>query len=363
MTPPDDRTWQPATFAERGVAVPFTSPMLAGARARLTERRCDLVVPHPGGARGVYIFASGSLAEFCTPSLHDQQLVEAVAAIRPLSPHGVRLAARDVAGSGAAGRAAAAAAKAAAARDEQMVQRFEAIVLQTILQQGGQAAASEDPKQRTAQALLKVAQRTGRNATAVKADVDRLSRLLVAAGLDAGGRPQEGPALPGRCHSVLEAIAQMQSGMLAWAETAGDNPAYAQVAQSAAVILTAGRHALAAAQRALDDAAVLLNAWATAPDTVAARLCRPDWLLDGWEHFCLLWRLAETDDQKAEAVTEACLLLPPIPPEIEAWFGGAPELVAQLRLRHPAACARAVQPPSQAVCITARNERIRAMAA
>ena len=362
MTPPDDRSWQPATFRERGVAIPFTSPMLAGARARLTERRCDIVVPHPGGARGVYIFALGSLAEFCTPSLHDLQLVERVANLRPLSPHGVRLAARAVAAEGVAGRPAAAAARAAETRDAQMVQEFEALVLQAILGQAGEAATEADPKLRTAQALLKLAQRTGRKADAVKADVERLSRLLVAAGLDARPPSHEGPALPGRNHALMEALAHMRSGMQVWAE-AGDSPACAQVVRSASVILAAARHCLAAAQRTLDDPATLLDAWATAPDSVAARLCRPDWLLDGWEHLCLLWRLAETDDLKAEAAVEACLLLPPIPPESEGWFGQAPELVSQLRARPATAAARIVQPPSQAVSIIARNERIRAMAA
>ncbi len=363
MTPPDDRSWQPATFRERGVALPTTSPMLAGARARLTERRCDVVVPHPGGARGVYIFALGSLAEFCTPSLHDQRLVERVAALRPLSPHAVRLAGRAVAAEGAAGRAAATAAQAAEARDEQMAQRFETIVLHSILLGSGQAALASDPKQRTAHALLKLAQRTGREADAVRADVERLSQLLVAAGLDAASRSHEGPPLQGRCRTLLEAVVRMQSGMSAWAETAGNNPACAPVIQGASIILAAGRHALDAAQRTLDDPATLLNAWATAPDNVAARLCRPAWLLDGWEHLCLLWRLAETDEQKAEAAAEACLLLPPIPPEIESWFGAAPDLLAQLRVRPAAMTARAVQPPSQAVCLTARNERIRALAA
>ena len=302
------------------------------------------------------------MAEFCTPSLHDLQLAERVGALLPLSSHGVRLAARAVAAEGAAGRAAAAAAHAASARDEQMVQRFEALVVQSILRLDGQNGTDADPKQRTVNALLKVAQRTGRQAEAVRADVERLSRLLVAAGLDAGPPPQQGPALPGRCSTLLESIAQMRSGLLTWAAVA-DNPACLQVAGSAAIILAAGRHAVSAAQRTLDDPATLLSAWASSPDGVTARLCRPDWLLDGWEHLCLLWQLAETDDQKAEATAEACLLLPPIPPEIAGWFGQAPDVLTQLRAQPAAALARIVQPPSQAVSITARNERIRALAA
>src|ERR1700712_5461419 len=52
------RPYHPTTFLERGVAVPFTTPMLAGTRARPAEKQgLELVIPNPSGGRGVYIMA------------------------------------------------------------------------------------------------------------------------------------------------------------------------------------------------------------------------------------------------------------------------------------------------------------------
>ncbi|MBU6498939.1 MAG: hypothetical protein KGQ40_10460, partial [Rhodospirillales bacterium] len=54
--PPAVESFLPSTFLERGVAVPFTTPQLAGARARPGTRvPLELVVPNPSGGRGHYI--------------------------------------------------------------------------------------------------------------------------------------------------------------------------------------------------------------------------------------------------------------------------------------------------------------------
>ena len=59
------QAYLPATFLERGVAVPFTTPMLAGTRARPSERGgTELLVPNPSGGTGVYILPWGSLRDF-----------------------------------------------------------------------------------------------------------------------------------------------------------------------------------------------------------------------------------------------------------------------------------------------------------
>ena len=47
---------QSATFGERGVSVPFTTPALAGARVRRDARHgLALLVPNPSGGRGIYV--------------------------------------------------------------------------------------------------------------------------------------------------------------------------------------------------------------------------------------------------------------------------------------------------------------------
>ena len=360
MTPLDDRNWQPATFRERGAAVGFTSPLLAGARIRHAERRCELVVPHPGGARGVYIFAIGSLCEFCVPTLHDQRVAVRLAALRTLCPAAVREVARAVALEGASGRAAAAAARQAAAQDNEAASRAQTALFTSIVAQTG-ASGGIAPDLHATEAVLRLARRTGRDADAVRADITRLSNALARSGLDMPGLD----GMRGRCARLLDQIAAMRTGILGWASAgAPDSPAVA-FTQAASCMHAAGQRLLASTQALLVDQAALLQAWAANPDGVAARLGRVDWLLDGWEHFCLLWQLAETDDQRAGAAAELMSLLAPLPLEAEPWLGESSEALAPLRPRRaPGTGSRlSPRPPSQLVALIARNERIRAQAA
>ena len=48
--------YHPTTFLERGVVVPFTTPLLAGARARSARKPgIELVLHNPSGGLGVYV--------------------------------------------------------------------------------------------------------------------------------------------------------------------------------------------------------------------------------------------------------------------------------------------------------------------
>ena len=72
---PPIQTYRPATFLERGVAVPFTTPLLTGARARLGARcNVELVVRNPSGGRGYYIVPCASVRALCRPTVHDSRL-------------------------------------------------------------------------------------------------------------------------------------------------------------------------------------------------------------------------------------------------------------------------------------------------
>jgi hypothetical protein len=329
----DDQDWRPATFQERGVAVPFTSPALAGTRVRRAERRCDLLVPHPGGGRGIYVLALPALAEFCAPTLHDLRLAQRLATLHPLCPAGVRAAAQAVALEGAAGRAACAAARAAMARDRQARQWHEH-AMRTRLDKLGHATMA--------------------------ADIEALCAALVEWGLDAG------PGSPGRGVLLLAEIEAMGRAMSAGQEDTGAGQSGDELAACALSLAAVGRRLMAASVAMLGDAPALLEAWARMPGTVAAVLARLTWLLDGWDQLCLIWRLARDDGQLAAAAIEIRALIPPIPPEAESWFGEAPDLPAVRRacgLMATPARRRPIAQSSQAVWLVARNERLRALAA
>ena len=87
--------YTPTSFQERGVAVPFTTPRLAGARIRRPERSgTEFIVPNPSGGRGVYVLHWGALRQLCRPTVHDTLLHQRIARLAVIDPAGVRLAAR-----------------------------------------------------------------------------------------------------------------------------------------------------------------------------------------------------------------------------------------------------------------------------
>ena len=71
-----DRFW-PATFAERGATVPFTTPVLAAARLRSTQpERVEYLIPGLSGSKGTYVIPAKSVPEMFRLTVHDRALLE-----------------------------------------------------------------------------------------------------------------------------------------------------------------------------------------------------------------------------------------------------------------------------------------------
>ena len=97
---------QPASWAERGVHMPFTSPVLFGARLRgRGSLPPEVVLAHPGGQRSFLVMPWPAAVDACRPSLADRALMRALEGQAP-GPGAVRLAAAAVAGTGLLGRGA-----------------------------------------------------------------------------------------------------------------------------------------------------------------------------------------------------------------------------------------------------------------
>ncbi|MFL1463085.1 hypothetical protein ACI6QG_12830 [Roseococcus sp. DSY-14] len=97
---------QPATWAERGVHMPFTSPVLFGARLRSRGAGApEVVLAHPGGQKSFLVMPWPAAVDACRPSLADRALMRALEG-RTLHPGAVRMAAAAVAATGLLGRAA-----------------------------------------------------------------------------------------------------------------------------------------------------------------------------------------------------------------------------------------------------------------
>lgn len=357
---PDPRghqQWQPATFAERGVAVPFTTPALEGARARAGSGGIELVVPHPAGARGVYIMTGADLARFCAATLHDRLLAAGLAALPSVTPDTVRAAARAVAAEGAAGRAAAAAAADAAAAARRHRLRARTALLRCLIAQIDGGCASADLDVRGRGAILELAPRLGAAPEQIADDIELLADLYADIGIGADDRQARWPRLADAIGSLLAAVRPL--GAACPGQTA---LAASLVVATGEATLALVRRTLTLAQARLANINLLLADWIAEPARVAAMLARPAWLLDGWEQICLIWELAGPANRRG-ALCELALVVPALPQEAGTWLGVAFDDAERQRLRKLVRGFRDWRCGGVVFDLIARNEQIRAMAA
>ncbi len=350
----------PTTFAERGVAVPFITPVLSGVRVRRDRQTgSEYLLPNPSGGRGVYIVQWGGVQRFCRPGVHDTLLHDAIGGLTTIRPASLRLAARSVAEQGFAGQAAKAAAIAAAARDEAAFDRTGqqlSDLLAVQLQPGAPTPADDQARRQRARFAITQA------AIRLHCDPERLSRGLTALagpytalGLAEGDRTARLPAL-------LLRISQLRADLAGWSETgestvglARDLARSVHVTQSCATILLRTARGMTARMVSL------LQKWLAAPADLLAQLERLDWLMDGWERLCLVWESAADTGAHRAALLEMAQLVPLLPPEIEVWIG---QLLGPQALQpgwRVVSMDDTWRTGSAAIALTARNERLRSL--
>jgi hypothetical protein len=320
---------RPATRAERGVFVPFTAPMLWGARMRrIPGSPPELVLPSLSG-RGLYVLDWRSAIAACAPSLHDRQLWARLSLLQNPTPASVRGVVRKVALLGHAGRPAQAAAEAALEAQRHAIQAARSGLLQRL-------PTAPDPP---AAALL-----------------GGLAEALAECGI--------GPEIPSAQARRLQDLDAFCADLSAWTRRVP-----APIGQKAGLVVLAAalysaaavRHCLAALWPALADPASLLARGSAALREVAELVERPEWLLDGWPPVAALWASAAAQERSALAAEVAAIL--PVPAlEADAWPGGVADWDTVLRGRRVLATLP-VLAGTRLVEMAARNEGLRAMTA
>jgi hypothetical protein len=353
-----DQIWQPATFQERGVSVPFTTPVLAGARARAAARGVEFVVPHPAGARGVYIMTWSEVGNFCAATLHDLRLAERLSTLRSVSPSSMRLAARAVAQEGLAGRAARDAAKAADETDRTARLLANIALLQELVQQqGGGACPMAELDRRAKAAILALSPGLGRAPETITNDIEALAGLLAPTGI---GVTAERANLAQLTQGVAALAAELKERDAGGATQSGLGAGL--ILSGAEVTLALATRTMADVRSAARDVPSLLKSWAEDANATAAALARPGWLLDGWEQICLVWHLANESNRRG-CVSEMALMVPTVPKEAEDWLGAAVDDGERQRLRKLVHGFEDWRTGSLVFDLVARNEQIRALAA
>ncbi len=360
--------WQPSTFLERGVVVPFTTPHLAGARLRPAGRGgLEVIVPNISGARGVYILPWDGVQALCCPTLHDRRLNARLAGARAITPGTLRRVSREVAAEGLAGREAAIAATQAMAIEEQ--QRLTAnlellfdLVRQTEPRGAGWVAPECDGRdaleRRARAALAALAPRLGRAPDALAMMLEELATLFGPIGI---GRAAQAARLPSAVAALDSLIGEMRDFQRAGAEAA--NPDAALIDACASMTVRAAAGMLAEARTLLADLPALLRRWADDSAAVARLVGRPEWLLDGWERICLLWRCTDPRIGRATTLAEMAELVPATPREAADWAETQTEQrIDALRHRRKVQRGEDWRTGLTMQDLVARNERLRAFA-
>jgi hypothetical protein len=369
QSPPDlplAQAYHPTTFLERGVAVPFTTPALQGARARPAERGgLEIIVPNPSGGRGVYILPWTGVCQLCRPTAHDTLLSERIAALRRVTPAAMRQAAGAIAAEGLAGRMAQAAAGTVAKgdREDRLLTNFRLLLALTEqvvpAEFGGLSLERVSPReleQHAQTAVAHIGPKLGRDRNAVAEGLEQPAEAFTGI-----GAPGQKPAP--RTVRLLEAVSRLRADLRGWGkEHVDDSAAQAEmIGVVADLTIVCAQRTLADAHALIANMPGLLRSWASAPDPMRAAVARPEWLLDGWEQICLVWNHADGEAGRRIALSEMALLVPVLPRETSDWVGTQIDTDLTSRLR------RIVRQHEDwrtglTVARVARNEALRALA-
>ena len=315
----------PATYAERGVAVAFTAPMLAGTRLRRGRRGgFDLILFSPSGTSHHYIVSWGGAQTLCRPTVHDSMLYQQLSSLPLLTPAVCRSVSRKVAADGYAGEAAQQAAVNAererAVRSTACEFRLK-LILVDLMAPGvtplyPDAPRTHDTERRCREAVAQIAMRLGCRPAAVQSAIAGIARAIEPIGLDATDKEA-------RLGRLIDRMEVMQASLLTWRRhsvetlTAGLAEVLAQVTSGTAEL---ARDLLGPVTATIRELPRLLRRWVANDMEATEALARLDWLLDGWEQICLLWESAERAGQQRSAILEIAQLVPTQPRELETWI-------------------------------------------
>ena len=272
---------QPLRCAERGVAAPFTAPLLLGARLRrhagTRAGGFEVVVPNPAGREGWFILPWAEALDALQPSLMDRALIAGMEEAR-VTPASLREAALQAAETGLGGRRLRRAAT--AARNRQ--QRREAVTLAALTRHGAAFALGAF----------------------------------------------QGCGLPGQAAPHPVALARIRSfaeSLRAWLPEALNDADHARaeaLAQRAGAIVAAAEVLIAANRARLAELRELAPRWPEQAPIWLAQAERAELVMDGWEFLAGLWAMA-APEERGPTLRRCLALAPPTAEEMHAWPGCA----------------------------------------
>ncbi|MSP03265.1 MAG: hypothetical protein EXR07_19800 [Acetobacteraceae bacterium] len=364
---PPVQPYHPTTFLERGVAVPFTTPLLGGTRARpAADQGLELVIPNPSGGRGVYVMPWAAITSLCQPTLHDKVFNTRIAALQSVTPAMIRRIAQEIAAEGLVGEEAMETARQATDNDKGDRLLTNYLLLMNLIAQvnllPAAAPGSSDHMYlgQDASARLTVAwvaPRIGQSADWIASALEALADLMANIGVAAVGPPVRIPRLISLLRTTRSEIADWSRE-----QREDDQASYARMICSVAdFTLTLAGSVLSRANGLTANMVQLLRTWAADPESVVQQAGRPEWLLDGWEQICLIWNFAADDAARRAALVEIAGLVPVLPREVNDWCDSLPEASAAFRVRRLVRLNEDWRTGATVFDLIARNEHFRAV--
>jgi hypothetical protein len=297
----------PASFAERGAVVPFTTPLLNQARMRKDRaKRVEFLLPNFSAGKGIYVVPWKSLPSLMTVTLHDRLLYEGLEGVDELTPEAVRRAALEVAAGGVAGPQAATAAKATRARDAQYLTLTNFSLVVELLKLVGIGAEDllrpglsvEESRTLARASLDRVAQIVKIPPDELSAKVEMLSETIAPVGLP-------GVSQPGRLRQLRTRLEVMRHSLEAWAEA--DSSDLAQLGTFCAQIIKHTQELLDIRLGRFDDACRDLRKMVQddmgAKRAILEHLSGISWLLDGWDFLTVMWAAVADKPHETQQTT------------------------------------------------------------
>ncbi|RED47745.1 hypothetical protein [Aestuariispira insulae] len=287
----------PATFQERGAAVPFTTPVIAHARIRkIDQGEFEALVPGLSGGRGTYVLPWNNLKDMVSMSVYDRQLAKSLKAEGALSPAKIRKIALDLSKSGVSGSDRAQAAKETLEQDNAVRIRIRQVLLQAIVDRFGDqddpidiAAMDEQAAMVAAGRVLGgFARRQGFSGDQLIDHLIEWTRLVEPIGF-----PEKDCAGYMRCFAQL--LRKMNRDVAGWArsEPPKSQRLANELALAAQSVVEQTEFCLASIDACRTNLKQTILDWQSTGALLRQEIERIDWLLDGWALILEKWSAAD----------------------------------------------------------------------
>lgn len=292
--------YAPETYSDRGAAIPYTTPVLAQARVRVTQReKLELLVPATDGIKGTYVVRWADVPGiFRGMTLHDRMLHKEVGEERATEPEAIRSAALRVASMGVAGPQAAAAANSFLLSDENDALITNVFLMHRVITSSGVAGGMSIGDLTGSAGQLRAKQALERVATGIKADATTIYRVIQqwSHAIRLIGLPDM-PHKP-RHRKLITNLDKFRAELAEWADhdVTEAAPVAAAIAEMLDFTLKLAAKSVGQidhiAGRTLDS----LRVWSDVHPVLSDQGKRIGWILNGWDFVLQLWQDVSPDD-------------------------------------------------------------------